>query len=75
MLGRAARYLLCHETIGDQFQRSNSARDHLGIDYFDRRAGLIGKVTAADVKRVGAKLLDPDKLTVVIVGDPKGMDQ
>jgi zinc protease len=50
-------------------------RDHLGIDYFDRRAGLIGKVTAADVKRVGAKLLDPDKLTVVIVGDPKGMTE
>ena len=48
-------------------------RDHLGIDYFDRRATLIGKVSAADVKRVGAKLLDPDKLTVVVVGDPKGM--
>lgn len=50
-------------------------RDHLGIDYFDRRAGLIGKVSAADVRRVGAKLLDPDKLTVVIVGDPKGMTE
>jgi zinc protease len=50
-------------------------RDHLGIDYFDRRAGLIDKVTAADIRRVGAKLLDPDKLTVVIVGDPKGMAQ
>ena len=50
-------------------------RDHLGIDYFDRRAGLIGKVSTADVRRVGAKLLDPDKLTVVIVGDPKGMTE
>jgi zinc protease len=48
-------------------------RSHLGIDYFDRRPALINKVSAADVKRVGAKLLDPDKLTVVIVGDPKGM--
>jgi zinc protease len=50
-------------------------RDHLGIDYFDRRSGLIDKVTAADVKRVAGKLLDPDRLTVVIVGDPQGMDQ
>jgi len=48
-------------------------RDHLGIDYFDRRSGLIGKVTAADVRRVAGKLLDPDKLTVVVVGDPQGM--
>ncbi len=48
-------------------------RDHLGIDYFDRRSALIDKVTAADVRRVSGKLLDPDKLTVVIVGDPKGM--
>lgn len=50
-------------------------RDHLGIDYFDRRSTLIGKVSAEDVKRVGAKLLDPDKLTVVVVGDPKGMTE
>jgi len=50
-------------------------RSHLGIDYFDRRPTLINKVSAADVKRVGAKLLDPDKLTVVIVGDPKGMTE
>lgn len=48
-------------------------RDHLGIDYFDRRPTLIGKVSAADIRRVAGKLLDPDKLTVVVVGDPKGM--
>lgn len=50
-------------------------RDHLGIDYFDRRPSLIDKVTAADIRRVSGKLLDPDKLTVVIVGDPKGMTE
>lgn len=50
-------------------------RDHLGIDYFDRRPTLIDKVTAADIRRVSGKLLDPDKLTVVIVGDPKGMTE
>lgn len=48
-------------------------RGHLGIDYFDRRPTLIGKVTATDIRRVAGKLLDPDKLTVVVVGDPKGM--
>lgn len=50
-------------------------RDHLGIDYFDRRPTLINKVGAEDIRRVAGKLLDPDKLTVVIVGDPKGMTE
>ena len=50
-------------------------RDHLGIDYFDRRPTLIGKVAAADIRRVAGKLLDPDKLTIVVVGDPKGMTE
>jgi zinc protease len=47
-------------------------RAHLGIDYFDRRPTLINKVAAADIRRVAGKLLDPSKLTVVVVGDPKG---
>jgi zinc protease len=50
-------------------------RDHLGIDYFARRPTLIDKVGAADIRRVAGKLLDPDKLTVVVVGDPKGMTE
>jgi len=48
-------------------------REHLGIDYFDRRPALIGKVSAADIKSVAAKLLDPDQITIVVVGDPAGM--
>lgn len=48
-------------------------RDQLGIDYLDKRAGLIAKVTAADVRRVADRLLDVDKLTVVVVGNPQGL--
>jgi zinc protease len=44
----------------------------LGIDYLDRRDALINGVTLADVKRVAARLLDPSKLTVVMVGEPEG---
>jgi zinc protease len=45
----------------------------LGLDYIDRRAGFINAVTLADVKRVAERLLDPDKLTVVIVGSPESV--
>jgi zinc protease len=48
-------------------------RDHLGIDYFDRRAGLIDRVSAEDIRRVARRLLDPEALTVMVVGDPQGM--
>ncbi|HUN45926.1 MAG TPA: pitrilysin family protein, partial [Stellaceae bacterium] len=45
--------------------------DKLGIDYLDRRSALLGKVTRADVQRVARRLLDPDTLRIVVVGDPK----
>lgn len=48
-------------------------REHLGADYLDRRKTLIDKVTQADVRRVAKRLLRPEALTVVVVGDPKGM--
>jgi zinc protease len=48
-------------------------REHLGIDYFDRRPTLIGTVSAADVREVAGRLLDPDAMTIVVVGDPAGM--
>ena len=47
--------------------------NRLGIDYLDRRASLIDAVAAADVKRLARRLLDPDALTVVVVGDPEGI--
>lgn len=47
--------------------------ENLGIDYLDRYAELIGRVTAADVARVARRLLDPEKLNVVVVGRPAGI--
>lgn len=46
----------------------------LGIDYLDRYPALIDAVTLEDVKRVAARLLDPAKLTVVVVGQPDGVE-
>ncbi|HVJ53795.1 MAG TPA: pitrilysin family protein [Aliidongia sp.] len=42
-------------------------------NYFDIRPQLIAAVTVEDVKRVAARLLDPGKLTFVVVGDPAGL--
>ncbi|HEY6254560.1 MAG TPA: pitrilysin family protein [Xanthobacteraceae bacterium] len=46
--------------------------DHLGIDYIDRRAGLIEAVTLADTRRVAKRLLDAG-LLVTVVGQPQGV--
>lgn len=48
--------------------------DSLGIDYVDRRKALLSAVTVADIRRVARRLLDPDGLTVVVVGRPQGVD-
>jgi zinc protease len=45
----------------------------LGIDYLDKRNGLIEAVTLDDVRRVAASLLDADGLVFVIAGQPKGL--
>ena len=44
-----------------------------GIDYFDRRNALIEAVTLKDANRVAKRLLNGNKLTVVVVGQPKGL--
>lgn len=46
----------------------------LGIDYMDRREGLINAVTLADVQRVARRMLDPKQLTVVVVGKPERVE-
>jgi zinc protease len=46
--------------------------DNLGIDYIDRRSGLIDAVTLADAKRVAKRLLDGG-LLVTVVGRPEGV--
>jgi zinc protease len=46
--------------------------DNLGIDYIDRRSGLIEAVTLADTRRVAKRLLDAG-LLVTVVGQPQGV--
>ncbi len=46
--------------------------DDLGIDYFTRRAAMIGAVTLADAQRVAKRLLDGG-LLVTVVGRPEGL--
>jgi zinc protease len=48
-------------------------RDGLGIDYLDRRNALIDGVTLAEAKRVAHRLLDPSKLSFVVVGSPSSL--
>jgi zinc protease len=45
-------------------------QDKLGIDYLDRRAGLIGGVTLDEARAVAKRLFDPAALSFAIVGDP-----
>jgi zinc protease len=42
--------------------------DNLGIDYFDRRNGLVEAVTLEDVKRVAKRLFEDPAFYVVKVG-------
>jgi zinc protease len=44
--------------------------EDLGIDYIDKRNGLVNAVTMADVKRVAKRLLDA-KMLVMVVGKPQ----
>lgn len=46
--------------------------DDLGIDYMDRRNGLIDAVTLADTQRVAQRLLNSGML-VTVVGRPQGV--
>jgi zinc protease len=46
--------------------------DELGVDYVDRRGGLIDAVTLADTKRVAKRLLDSG-LLITVVGRPDGV--
>lgn len=48
-------------------------RDNLGIDFLDRRNAFIEAVTQEQVKAAAARLLDPARLTFVVVGRPEGL--
>jgi zinc protease len=41
----------------------------LGLDYVDRYPALVNAVTAADVRRVAQKYLDPEKYALAVVAD------
>jgi zinc protease len=47
--------------------------DNLGIDYVNRRNGLIEAVTLDQVKAQARRLIHPDKLIITIVGRPAGI--
>ncbi|MEM1130669.1 MAG: pitrilysin family protein [Pseudomonadota bacterium] len=47
--------------------------DDLGTDYIDTRNGKVEAVTLEDVQRVAGRLIDPDGLTFVVVGQPEGL--
>ena len=49
-------------------------REELGMDYIAKRNDLIRSVSAADVNRVAAKILNPDSLTIIVVGKPEGLE-
>ncbi len=46
----------------------------LPVDYIATRNDQVNAVTLADVQRVAQRLLDPEGLTFVIVGQPEGLD-
>ena len=47
--------------------------DDLGKDYVDRRPQLIDAVTLDDIQRIAQRLLGNGGLTIVVVGDPVGI--
>jgi zinc protease len=48
--------------------------EELGIDYINRRNDYIEAVTLEDARRVARKLYRADQLTVVVVGQPDGIE-
>jgi zinc protease len=47
--------------------------DNLGMDYIEKRNAKINAVTVADVQRVARRILKPETMTVVLVGQPQGI--
>ena len=48
-------------------------REKLGRDYLDRYEKLIRSVSDNDIQRVLERFFNPDKMTIVMVGKPKGV--
>ena len=50
-------------------------RSYLGMDYIEKRPSLINSITLEQANRVARRLFRADDLTVVVVGDPKGIKE
>jgi zinc protease len=48
---------------------------NLGMDYIKKRPSLINSVTLEEANKVAKRLYKADDLTVVIVGDPQGIEE
>ena len=48
--------------------------DGMPIDYINTRNDRVNAVTLDDVRAMAARLMDPDALHVVVVGQPQGLD-
>ncbi|MBF9032908.1 insulinase family protein [Rhodobacterales bacterium HKCCE2091] len=49
-------------------------QDHMPVDYINTRNANVEAVTLEDVRRVAARLLQPDELHFVVVGRPEGLE-
>ncbi len=49
-------------------------RDDMGPNYINNRNNIINALTIEDIKRVAAKLLKADNLSIVLVGKPKNIN-
>lgn len=49
--------------------------DNLPIDYFDIRNGLVEAVTAEDISRTAARLLDAERMVFAVSGKPEGLEE
>ena len=55
-------------------QMMSVRQDELGVDYFDRRNAMIEAVTLEDVNRVAAEYLQPERFSIIVVGQPEGIE-
>ena len=50
-------------------------RQGLGLDYINTRNARINAVTLSEINRVAARLLQPEALNFVVVGQPTGLKE
>lgn len=79
-LAKAKRYLQL--SLPEDFETTGSIAGQLlplitygvALDFYNSAVENIGAVTQADVQRVARQYVDPDRLTMVIVGDRKTIE-